>query len=172
MKRFFVSIFIIVFCLGLPNNVKGQASSTAANIGIDANVIAPITIINTGPTKLNFGTVIRSSAEGTVVVTPDAQRSFTGGASVLSNSSFSPAPFSASGENNSSFTITLPITDVLLTRENGTETMVVNEFTHNSALALSPLGVATFSVGATLNLAIDQVSGEYHGAFSVTINYQ
>lgn len=152
---------------------KAQTSSTISSIGIDAKVIAPISIENTGSTVLNFGTVTRSSAAGTIVVTADGERSATGGASVLTSSAFSAAPFSASGENNADFSIALPDdNDVVLTREGGTETMEVTNFGHNSGLVLSGSGVEMFSVGATLNLDADQVAGDYSGSFSVTINYQ
>jgi len=173
MKRVLVSILVIAFCLGFPDHVIGQASSTAASVGIDAKIIAPISISNTGSTTLNFGTVVRSSTLGTITVTADGERSATGGAAALGSSAFSAAPFSASGENNADFTIALPDDDdVVLTREGGTEKMEVTNFGHNSGLVLSGSGVATFSVGATLNLDADQVAGDYSGSFSVTINYQ
>lgn len=156
----------------LPKNIFGQVSS-AANIGIDAKVIAPISLQNTGSIFLNFGTVTRSSTSGTIVVTSAGTRSQGGGASILSSSSFSPAPFTVTGENNASFNIALPDdNDVELTRDGETEKMEVTGFEHNSGLVLSGLGVATFSVGATLNLDANQVAGDYSGSFSVTINYQ
>lgn len=173
MKRAIVSIVVIVLFSAFPCQVIGQVSSTAASIGIDAKVIAPISIENTGSTVLNFGTVTRSSAAGTIVVTADGERSATGGAAILGSSAFSAAPFSASGENNADFSIALPDdNDVVITRESGTETMEVTGFAHNSGLVLSGSGTATFSVGATLNLDADQAAGNYSGSFSVTINYQ
>lgn len=154
------------------NYVMSQASSTAANIGIDAKVIAPISLSNTGSVNMDFGTITRSSISGTVTISADGERTSTGGASTLSSSLFSAAPFTVSGESNSNFTIALPVSDVILTKDGGTQTMEVNFFTHNSDLVLSELGGASFSVGATLNLDADQASGDYQGSFSVTINYQ
>lgn len=154
-------------------SVFGQTSSTVANVGIDAKVIAPISAINTGSTKLNFGTISRSSVAGTVIITAEGQRSSTGGVSILTSSLFSAAPFSVSGENSAGFNLTLPDNDdVKMTRSGGTEEMEVTNFTHDSGLVLSSSGTATFSVGATLNLDIDQVAGDYVGSFDVTIAYQ
>lgn len=163
----------MLFVIILSINCLGQVSPTAANIGIDAKVIAPISISNTGSTNLDFGTIIRSSVAGTVTVTPAGQRTFTGGVSVLSSSLFTAAPFSVSGENSAGFNLTLPDNDdVKMTRTGGTEKMKVTNFTHNSGLVLSSSGTATFSVGATLNLDADQVAGDYTGSFNVTIAYQ
>lgn len=172
MKKIGLTIILILAVIAFPERVLGQVSSTIANIGIDANVIAPISISNTSLKKLNFGTITRSSSSGSITVTPDGQRSVTGGASALGSSSFSAAPFTVSGENSASFSITLPASGVLLTREGGTETMEVNAFTHDSGLVLSSNGEASFSVGATLNIDADQLIGEYHGSFSITVNYQ
>jgi hypothetical protein len=150
-----------------------QVSSTATSIGIDAKVIAPISLVNTGSQNLDFGTISRSSVSGSVTVTPSGQRSSTGGVSILSSSLFYSAPFSVSGENNASFNLTLPDNDdVKMTRTGGTEEMEVTNFTHNSGLVLSSSGTATFSVGATLSLDADQVAGDYTGSFSVTVAYQ
>lgn len=173
MKRAIVSIVVIVLFSAFPCQVIGQVSSTAASIGADAKVIAPISITNTGSTPLNFGTVSRSATAGTIIVTPAGLRSNTGGATILSSSLFSAAPFSVTGENSAAYNITLPDNDdVVLTRIDGTETMEVTAFAHNSTLVLSGSGAATFSVGATLNLDADQVAGSYHGTFSVTVAYQ
>lgn len=173
MKKFEIVIVVMAIFLIIHSEMMAQVSSTAASVGIDAKVIAPISIENTGSTVLNFGTVTRSSLPGTVVVTADGDRSATGGASILGSSAFSAAPFSASGENNADFNIALPDdNDVVMTRDGGTETMEVTGFGHNSSLVLSASGISTFSVGATLNLDANQVAGDYSGSFSVTINYQ
>ncbi|MDP4278208.1 MAG: DUF4402 domain-containing protein [Bacteroidota bacterium] len=153
--------------------MMGQVSSTAASIGIDGKVIAPISISNTGSTHLDFGTVSRSAVAGSVTVAPDGQRTSAGGVSILSSSLYSAAPFSVSGENNAGFNITLPTdNDIVLTRTSGSEKMKVTTFTHNSGLILSATGAAIFSVGATLHLDADQVAGDYTGSFSVTVAYQ
>lgn len=169
----FVKIYcMLIFCLIFIGHVKAQVSSTASSIGIDANVIAPITIGNSGSSEMNFGTITRSSVAGTVILTADGSRTATGGVAILGSSSFTAAPFAVTGESNASFTITLPTSNVTLTRDGSTETMTVNAFTHNSGLKLSSSGTAEFSVGATLNVNADQVPGLYHGTFSVTIAYQ
>jgi hypothetical protein len=172
MRSALVTIMLIAFYLALPFKIICQVSSTATTIGIDAKVIAPISISNAGSTHLNFGTISRSSVAGSVTISASGERSSSGGASVLTSSLFAAAPFSISGESSAGFNLTLPDNDdVLMTRTGGTEKMEVTNFTHNSGLVLSSSGTATFSVGATLNLDADQVAGEYTGTFSVTITY-
>lgn len=173
MKAAMKYVFMITFCLAMSGYLHAQVSSTAANIGIDAKVIAPITISNVSSTKLDFGTVSRSSVAGTVTVPPVGARTSSGGVSVLTSSLYSSAPFEVSGENNASYNLTLPDNDeVTLTREGGSEEMEVINFTTNSTLVLGASGSATFNVGATLSLDADQFSGEYSGSFSVTVAYQ
>ncbi|NLT02957.1 MAG: DUF4402 domain-containing protein [Bacteroidales bacterium] len=165
--------FLVIVLLGGSGILYAQVSSTATSIGIDAKIIAPITIENTGSTPINFGTVSRASIAGSVTVTADETRTSTGGVSVLNSSSFSAAPFGVSGENSATFNITLPVNGTVeLTRSGGSEKMAVNDFTHNSNLLLSTGGTSTFNVGATLTVAADQVPGEYSGSFSVTVAYQ
>jgi len=173
MKNVFVSVIALAIIILLPCRAMGQVSSTAASVGIDAKVIAPISITNT--TALNFGTVSRSTASGTVILALDGTRSSTGGATVLSSSSFSAAAFSVTGENSATYSVTTPkSTDaVTLTRQNGNgETMTVTNFINNSPTSLSEAGTATFLVGATLNLGANQIAGNYTGSFSVTVAYQ
>jgi len=173
MRKSIAILVVMVNCLFIHFNSFGQTSSTITNIGIDAKVIAPISASNTGSTNLNFGTISRSSVAGTVIITADGQRSSTGGVSILTSSLFTAAPFAVSGENSAGFNLTLPDNDdVKMTRTGGTEEMEVTDFTHNSGLALSSSGSATFSVGATLHLDADQVAGDYTGSFNVTIDYQ
>lgn len=163
---------LVLFCLMLVE-VSAQVSSTATSIGIDAKVLAPITIENTGSTPISFGTLSRSSVEGAVTVTADGTRTSSGGVSVLTSSDFSAAPFGVTGDNSAAFSITLPANGTVeLTRSGGSEKMAVDDFTHNSTLTLSTSGTATFNVGATLTVNEDQVPGEYTGSFSVTVAYQ
>jgi hypothetical protein len=123
-KRDAVLMALLIPELLIGINLKAQVSSTVTNIGIDAKVIAPITLENISSTSMDFGTLTRSSVSGSVTLIPGGGRTASGGVSVLSSSPFSAAPFSVTGENNASFNITLPANNtVQLTRVGGTETM-------------------------------------------------
>jgi spore coat protein U-like protein len=172
MKKLFVSILVIAASTAFPSEMMGQISSTATNIGVDAKVIAPISIENAGSSSLNFGTISRSSSSGTVIMDTDGDRTVTGGVAVLASPVGTTAQFTVSGENSVSYNITLPADNaVKLIRAGGSEEMEITDFESNSTLVLSSTGTASFAVGATLNVDADQVAGDYHTTFAVTVAY-
>jgi len=170
-----VRMLVLLFAAILVSQLSmhAQVSSTLTSIGIDAKVIAPITLENDGNTPLDFGTVSRSSTAGTVTVPTTGDRTSSGGVGVMGSSSFSPAPFTVTGENSSTFNVSLPANGtVVLTRISGSETMAVNGFTSNAPSSLSSSGSASFTIGATLSVGANQIAGEYTGSFAVTVAYQ
>lgn len=175
MKLKFAILFFVYLFVANVRVANSQVSSTATNIGIDAKVIAPITISNTGSTNLDFGTISTSSVAGSVTVPPEGARVASGGVSVLSSSSFSSAPFEVTGNPDATCQLSLPgDLDVKLTRTGGAEQMTVTGFNigGSTTITLDNNGDADFKVGATLNLGVSQIPGEYTGSFSVTIAYQ
>lgn len=175
MKRFSRKALLSIVLFSVSCALFAQVSSTVSSIGIDAKVIAPITIENTGNTALNFGTISRSSTAGTVIVPISGDRTSTGGVGVLGSSSFSRAAFNVTGENNASFNITLPTNGtVQLTRTGGSEKMAVDNFLSSAGTtaSLSATGTASFVVGATMTVGADQPAGEYKGSFVITVAYQ
>lgn len=175
MNRYLPITLLLIIAVFSASPVIGQVSTTLTSIGIDAKVIAPITLENTSSTPLDFGTIARSSVSGTVTVPTSGNRTSTGGVGVLSSSSFSRAPFSVTGENDANFNIALPVNGtVVLTRVSGSETMPVNTFASSigTSPTLSSSGTATFEIGATLTVGANQFAGEYTGEFAVTVAYQ
>ena len=61
-----------------------------------------------------------------------------------------------------------------LTRNGGSQTMIVDDFTLNGAsLRLIPLltSIGNFKVGGRLTVGAAQEPGQYEGSFVVTVNY-
>jgi Domain of unknown function (DUF4402) len=155
------------------------ACSTGAFAQGTATATATATVITTiGVTKtvdMNFGNVaVQASAGGTVVMTPVAVRSATGGVTLpTTTGTVTAASFAITGQGNYTYAITLPSTNLTIT--SGSNTMAVNAFTSSPASTgiLSVLGTQTLNVGATLNVAAGQPAGLYVSAtpFSVTVNY-
>jgi hypothetical protein len=167
--RFFS--IVVLFCL-LVVEVNAQVTSTAFSIGIDAKVFAPITIVNTGSTPLNFGTISRPSISGEVTITEEGNRTSSGGVSLMISSDYSAAPFAVTGDKNATISITLPSDDLVrLEREGGSETMAVDFFKNSPCTSLDNEGKATFIVGATLKVSANQAPGDYKGDFEVTVAY-
>ncbi|MBP7675339.1 MAG: DUF4402 domain-containing protein [Thermoanaerobaculia bacterium] len=146
-------------------------SSTSANANATATIVTPITLTRTA--DLRFGEVVASTADGTVVITSGGAKSATGGVTALSGLPHGAAAFTVGGGANRTFSITIPTTDVTITKIASTETMTVNAFTSSlgSSGTLSSGGAATLNVGGTLNVGASQTTGNYSGEFSVTVAY-
>ncbi len=137
--------------------------------------VNPITLTNTQ--GLSFGAVFApSSGPGTVTVTSTNTRSGTN-VVFLDTGDFTKAEFGVTGDANATFAITLP-TSATLTGPGANMTVDTFESTpaENTSVTLIPVfggvGAAGFSVGATLTVGLNQVSGAYSGTFSVTVTYQ
>lgn len=123
---------------------------------------------------LLFGRFAAGSG-GTLTVSHTGVRSRSGGV-VLLSSSAAAARFSITypggGNGKKVTTITLPPNGAVL-MNNGAATMAVNNFTSNAppgGMLNGPLPV--LNVGATLQVAPGQATGNYNGAFQVTVEYQ
>jgi hypothetical protein len=148
------------------------AVAMAATATATATVVTlrPLTLVKTD--DLDFGSLIASTAPGTVKIdsTTDV-RTTVGGVSVAGGTP-SAAHFAAAGVIGLISSVTLP-TSIMLTRTGGTETMTVGTITSNGpTLRLFPgNGVLNLSVGGTLNVGANQAAGAYAGQFDVTVFY-
>lgn len=171
MKTLKTLIVITIAVFGFSVTSFGQKTATATATG---NIITPITITKT--VDMVFGNIAVNENPGTVVLTSAGARSATGGVTVSTALGGSPtaASFTITGLANSTYAITLPASNTLK-RASGTETMVVDVFTSSPSATgtLSSGGSQTLTVGATLNVAGNQVPGVYtsEAAFEVTVNY-
>lgn len=166
MKKLLVGAATIAI-LFLTHSANAQAATT--NGTATAKVLAPIAIA--AGANLNFGSVAASAALGTVVITPAGARSVTGGVGAVTDGANSPTSgvFTVTGAAGIGFSITLPATATITS---GVNTMTVNAFTSTpSGTGTLVAGTATVNVGATLNVAANQVAGSYTGTYPVTVNY-
>ncbi|SDF67942.1 DUF4402 domain-containing protein [Chitinophaga filiformis] len=169
MKRTFILFVasLTLVCLATSTQAQETASATAT-----ATIVTPISI--TKDVDMNFGNVaVRSSAAGTVVLTPAGTRSATGGVTLPNTAgTVTAASFTVSGTSGYTYTITLPSTALNIT--SGSNTMTVTNFT-SSPTPTGTLtgGSETLTVGATLNVSAAQPAGTYVSAtpFNVTVNY-
>lgn len=164
--RFCLTLFAMS---GFGTGVFAQETATAT---ATATIVTPISITKTA--DMNFGNVaVRSTAAGTVVLTPAGGRTATGGVTLpASNGTVTAASFTIGGTGNYTYSITLPSTNLTIT--SGANTMTVNTFTSSpSAVGTLTAGAQTLTVGATLNVSAAQASGTYVSTvpFDVTVNY-
>lgn len=163
-KTLLMALVMVAFSL----NAFGQAS---ANATATAEIVTPIAIANAA--NMNFGNIAVIATGGTVVLTPAGVRSVTGDVTLPATAgTVTAASFDVTGTANFTYSITLPA--AALTISNGTDNMTVDTWTSDPTPTgtLDGTGAQTLSVGATLNVAGGESSGEYTGGpFTVTVNY-
>ncbi|MCO5256874.1 MAG: DUF4402 domain-containing protein [Lentimicrobium sp.] len=167
MKKVTIILTGVILMAITSMNVFGQGSSATDDATATARIITPISLVNTQ--GLAFGNIAASSNPGTVTITPEGVRSHTGGVTPSIIGTYNNAIYSATGEPNATYTITLPGS---ISISDGTNTMSVNNFTSTPAAGtLSAAGSQTINVGATVNVGASQPTGNYTGSYDVTIAY-
>ena len=159
---------VILMSIASLNAFAEGGTTATASANATARIITPIAITNTQ--GLAFGNIASSAAIGTVTVTPAGVRTGTGGVTPSAIGTFNNAIYTATGENNATYSITLP-SSINIT--SGSNTMVVNSFTSTPTPTglLNGSGTQTINVGATLNVGANQATGNYAGTYDVTIAY-
>jgi hypothetical protein len=149
-------------------DINHAVAATITNI-IEVKIVSNINFV--AETGIVFGDITSSSIPGTVSIGTDASRVTTGGVTVNSNTSGTPALYEVSGDPNATYSITLPAS-VVLTSAAG-DSMVVDRFTsipgNNGQLDSS--GLQKVNVGGTLHVDSFQPFGAYRGIMSTTVDY-
>ncbi len=144
-----------------------QAATTTATV--EVNVVSTINLV--AQNGIVFGDVSSSSSQGTITIGTDGSRTTTGGASVNTNTSGTPALYEVSGDPNAYYSITLPDSIVLMSAAGNK--MTVSNF--NSIPAsngqLDAGGRQNMNIGATLGVGSFQPFGSYSGVMAATIEY-
>ena len=161
--------------LGMAAGVAHAGTGTGTTT---SSVRRPITVTNTQ--SMAFGSLIRPTAAGTVTLnaqtgahTKTASIRWVGGA-------FQRGIFTVNGTPNKVVTVSLPI--FTLIRSGGPQTMTANtlrmsvnggaQATISGTRNLGATGTLTIGIGGRLNVAANQVAGDYSGNYTLTVNYQ
>lgn len=157
----------IMAVLVLGNQRCAQAATTTTTV--DANIVSTINLV--AKNGIVFGDIGASSIPGTVSIGVDGSRTSSGGATVNSNTSGTPAKFEVSGDPNALYIITLP-TSIVITSSAGDSMTVDNFVSVPSANGqLDPGGRQNLDVGATMNVGSFQPFGTYQGIMATTVEY-
>ncbi len=172
MKNATLLLTFTALLVGFTLQSKAQASASAT-ANATATIVTPITI--TKNTDLEFGNVaVSATVPGTVVMTPAAVRTPSGGVTLpTTTGTVTAASFLVEGVDGYAYSITLPSTAVNLVLS-GAPDMTVTAFTSSPSLnGLLTDGEQTLTVGGTLNVAAGQPAGNYATSvpFTVTVNY-
>lgn len=154
---------IVVFC----HQRFALAATTSTTV--KANIVSTINLV--AQNGIVFGDIGSRSIPGTVSIGADGSRTSTGGATVNSNTSGTPARFEVSGEPNALYIITLP-TSIVITSSAGDSMTVDNFVSEPSANGqLDSGGRQNLNVGATMNVGSFQPFGAYQGTMITTVEY-
>jgi len=169
MKKIIYLLFVPVLCSVFASTSYAQVTATASST---VSIITPIAI--TKEVDMNFGNIaISPTLGGTVVLPTSGNRTMTGGVTLpVVSGTVTAATFTVSGEGNSTYSITLPTSAIVLSSGSGTMTVENFVSTPSSTGTLSG-GNQEIKVGATLNVGAAQSAGHYTNESSlyVTVNY-
>lgn len=168
MKKVTIILTGVILMTIASLNVNAQGTTATDDAIATARIITPITLTNTQ--GLAFGNIAASAAVGTVTVSPAGIRTNTGGVTPSAIGTFNNAVYTATGEVNATYSISLPAS---VNIASGANTMMVNGFTSDPTPTglIGAGGSQTINVGATLNVGANQPSGDYSGTYNVTIAY-
>lgn len=164
MKKVITMIAIAMVAF-LSNNAVAQE-----NTEVGANIVEAMGI--TEGASMHFGTMTIPSAALTIDLAVDGSVSTVSSAiSLLAQAPVSKAAsYDVTGVADATFTVTLPANGVVTITGNG-DPMAVSDFVTSTTGTLDGSGDASFTVGATLNVADAQAAGAYLGTFDVSVSY-
>ena len=165
-----LSVMMLAFIMAvLVFGSQPYAQAATAATTVDANIVSTINLV--AQNGIVFGDIGASSIPGTVSIGVDGSRTSTGGATVNSNTSGTPAKFEVSGDPNAFYIITLP-TSIVITSPAG-DSMTVDNFVSMPSTngQLDPGGRQNLNVGATMNVGSFQPFGAYQGTMATTVEY-
>ena len=164
-----VAVGVIGLAAVLPSDAQAASATATATVTINAANSMAKTV------DMSFGTIGTTATAGTVVLGTDGSRTCTN-VDCLAGSPGVAASFDVTGNNNATYSISLPSTATLTGPGSPGTDMIANNFTSvpTPTGTLSGSGAETLLVGATL--AVDTVSAQTAGTytstnFTVTVNY-
>ena len=159
---------LVVASLALPSASHGQGSASGTG-SASVEIVRPISL--TEVTSMSFGTLARSTTQGSATVRVDNTISTTGGVQSLGGESR--AHWTAVGEAEATVDIILPADGLVFLTRSGAPSMGVNDFdrTLSDTPAFASNGTLGFFLGATLSIGANQPAGTYAGTYPVTLAY-
>lgn len=167
MKKSLLIFAAIVLMAGFTTKVMAQSTDTKPN-NANAQILGAIALTAVNP--LEFGSM-NPSAAGTVILTAAGVATPSG--VVLVAGTPTAASYTVTGTALRTYAITIPTASFNITCTTG-QTMAITAMDCSYAALTSAFAVGGtdgFTVGGTLNVALNQVAGVYTGTFPVTVAY-
>lgn len=167
-KQFVVFAMIVCLSVITISSLRNAVAATTTST-VEVNIVSTINLV--AQNGIVFGDISSSAIPGTVTIGTNGSRTTTGGATVNSNTSGTPALYEVSGDPNALYNITLP-SSIVLSSAAG-DKLIVNNFISIPAenAQLDAGGRQSVNVGATLNIGSFQPFGAYKGIMSTTVEY-
>jgi hypothetical protein len=159
-----VSMLLASISIGAPVIAAGSSGNTGAV------TLRPLSIVNTE--DLDFGTMLRPTLAGTVVINPtNDARSVTGGVTAAGGTPRAAQFFTYGGPSQNVQVNRGPLP--VLSRVGGGASMNVTGLTLNGPTLrfLTAAGLLDLRVGGTLAVAANQLEGDYSGTFQIIVTY-
>lgn len=173
MKKLVSRIVLVGSFVLISASASFAQTSANATASASAAIIAPITI--SSDVNMDFGSIVPGISSGTVSLATDGTPSSSGGVTVVTTGQTA-ASFTAQGEANTPYTITLPVSVTITNTGGAGETMTIDNFVSSPAAGSQTFGgsgTQIINVGARLNVDANQVPGTYTNAsgIEVTVDY-
>lgn len=181
MNRLFSKLAVIwaAFLVGgLPTVAAAQDADSA---DAQAFLVTPLSFVK--QTDLDFGQIIPTDTAGTVTMDSTGAVTTAGGVTQVDGTQI-PARFWGFGTFNQTVLINIDANTYLLTRDGGTETMLLDRVTIGSRPPIiistnprrfriaNPDGFFSFTIAGRLQVGARQTPGVYTGEFAVTLEYE
>ena len=162
----YLSVLLALSSSGITTTSALAASAQAT---VSVKVVRHLSIAS--KSNMSFGYLSASAAAGSVVLQHDGSRNPTGGVILETGGSSTPASFTAEGEPNTSFAISLP--DAITMADSNGNLMTVDDFTSSSGKfgTFDDNGHHEMKVGARLHIIPNQALGDYAGSMRISVNY-
>ena len=156
----------LAMAVAVPANAAPVSAST--NAGGKALILIPLTI--TKLADLEFGTVIESSAPGSVIVPPDGTLpSVSGGVTAVASAPASRARFAGAGTPGELVNIFLAPPANL--KDSNGDLLPISMSLESSNVTIDSTHAFFIGVGGTANVAANQPDGDYTAMFTVLAQY-
>ncbi len=171
MKNITTIIAALVLTTLSINSFAQSGNSETAQASASATIIIPINIEQEN--DLQFGTIAKTTNGGTVTIAPQESLDIDYSPEDMETSltARSAAKFNISGEEDATFSISIPETITLAGQ--GSNSMIIST-TQNLSSSHNTLtgGSVVLYVGGTLTVGEDQAVGLYGSTFNVTVMYE
>jgi hypothetical protein len=171
---------LLASAAALTVSVPAAAQANTASAVAKGVIVRPLVFIRVQ--DLQFGRIVPGTTAGVVVVTPDGNRTRTGGITLV-GSDHQPARFAGDGAPNQQVRIRMGSNSIQITGPGAP--MTVSQFTIGSTPTNTVLstgwntftlggtaGIFNFPLGAQLAVNANQAAGTYSGTFSIELQYQ